>query len=484
MLVAVCVLAATARAELIAVDPLGAAVPVLWDGGVAWQDEDGVLAASPGATPHRLVSFKSLGYLHRFALDAGAESEASAAAAGPLAFGWEEANETTPPMGPGDQRVPSPALPYETSIVHRGVVAADGQVTTLGGCGPEGEGEFLDYRVSLSGSSVAYNCQGVPPGVKPEREAQPSYMVLGDLAAAGAAPRTIDAVQARFQVSGDYLAYVLDEGYGSAHMVVEDPVAASSYEAPKTLVEGLSSFALGSEGALVLVGAQGGAGCPDDSSSTVWLSPSSPVAHTLGCFYSGSLRVVGGQWVGLAPGPGSQASLELVTLASGATRALATLANPGMLGAAQGVQAADADFDGKQLAWTTITCAGTAVEYAPEVGAMSPSAPGSAVCPLHFVTHGVLRANARGIVHVAVSCPLGCPFVQLSLAKPSALATPGALLFRAAPSTTLRESLRLSKRQLRYLRRHRRVSATLVALSQGLGTARESKYAARVTLAG
>src|SRR5271166_7121698 len=120
VLVAAGMRAPVAHAGALVVDPRGAADPVLWDGGVAWEDEDGVHAASPLVPAHALMSFKPLGYTYRFALDAGAGSQTTAAADGPLAFGWEEANEQTPPMGPGDTNVPAPSLPYETSIVHRG----------------------------------------------------------------------------------------------------------------------------------------------------------------------------------------------------------------------------------------------------------------------------------------------------------------------------------------------------------------------------
>ncbi|MGO9322195.1 MAG: hypothetical protein ACLQBY_15520 [Solirubrobacteraceae bacterium] len=481
VLVSTWLAAPAARAGVVAVDPRGAAVPVLWDGGVAWQDEEGVRAASPGTATRKLVSFKPLGFTYRFALDAGAESQATAAAAGPLAYGWEEADEMTPPMGPGDTSVPSPALPYETSIVHRGVIAAGGAVTPLP-CAAEGAP--FAYRVSLSGASVAYNCQGVPPGAKVQAEVSPSYVLVGDLPSPGAMPQTIDAAEAHFQVSGDYLAYVLDEGYASVHMIVEDRATAASYEVPKALVESLGTFALGADGTLVLVSAAGGAGCSAGASTTVWLSPGSPTPHPLGCFYDGSLRPVGGQWVGLQPGPGKEATLVLVTLASGSSRTLATFANAGVFEPMQQTQGPAADFDGQQLAWTMATCAGAAVEYTAEVSAMTPSPPASTRCPVRFVTNGALRPNAKGIFHVGVSCPLGCPSAQLSIAKPAALAEQGEFVFRAPPSTRMSERFRLSRRQLRYLRRHRRVRVTLVALSKGPGSAPESKYVAHVTLAG
>jgi hypothetical protein len=120
----------------------------------------------------------------------------------------------------------------------------------------------------------------------------------------------------------------------------------------------------------------------------------------------------------------------------------------------------------------------------PEVGASSPVAPAPAHCPVDFVAHGALHANAKGIVHVDISCPLGCPFAELSIAKPTALGFFTALVSRVPPSRTVRESLRLARPALRYLRRHRRVRATLVALSPGLGSARETRYTAHVTLSG
>src|SRR5665213_1079930 len=70
--------AGRAQAAVVAVDPLGAAAPVLWNGGVAWQDTEGVRAATVGSPPRRLVSFRPLGFTYDFSLDSGSGANGTA----------------------------------------------------------------------------------------------------------------------------------------------------------------------------------------------------------------------------------------------------------------------------------------------------------------------------------------------------------------------------------------------------------------------
>ncbi len=485
-----------AHGDTVAVDPLGAAAPVLWNGGVAWEDMQGVRAATPGSpTVRRLVSYRPLGFTYSYGLDAGVGSGDSG---GALAYGWEEANDRTPPMGPGDTSIPAPPLPYETSISHRGLIGADGHVTPLPSCSTEDQSPFFGAPfVSLAGSAVAYLCAGTPPGVQPPPHTiSPSYLALSDLSAPATTAQTIAGAGGQFQVSGDYIAYGIGETSATRHIVVATrDTATISYEIPQTTA--VRALALQADGTLVLLGA-GTSSCPKPSRIDAgqsfpaeWLSPADHATpHQLGCFYDGALRPVGGQWVALAPGPGTDASLELITLATAATRTLAVFPNAGMAEpqlqqiATQPRTEPSADFDGKRLAWTRQTCAGTTVQLTPDVAAMSPGPLPSARCPIVLHVHGTLHPTARGLVRVRMSCPLGCSVASTLITGPRVLFRTGPAYFSlpasARPTT---ESFRLTRRQLAYLRRRRHVRVTISAETLGVGTGPFSKTAAHVTLA-
>lgn len=487
--------AAHADGEVLAVDPLGAAVPVLWNGGVAWQDVEGVRAAAPGSAARRLVSFRALGYTYGFSLDSGT---GSGGAGGTLAYGWEEANDMTPPMGPGDTSIPAPPLPYETSISHRGLVGADGHVTQLPDCSTQDESEYFDaYLVSLAAPTVAYLCAGAPPGMQPPAKAiSPSYLALSDIATLSSPAQTFAEAGGMFQVSGDYVAYGADNTLGAHRIVVaKRDTGTVSYEVPQSSAS-VRVMALQEDGTLLLLGA-GTSACPkpgvgaSQSYPAEWLSPASPTAHQLGCFYDGALRPVGGQWVALAPGPGTQASLELVTLATGASRTLAVFPNAGMFEPQrqqyppQAATGAGADFDGYRLAWVQQTCAGAAIELTPDVAAMSPgTTPLSTRCPILFHLHGSLHPRANGAVRVRLSCPLGCTVTRMRISGSRVLSTEGpAFFFLRAASPSVTRSFRLSRRQRAYLRRRGHVRVLLSAEAAGLGNGPDTKTAVRVTLA-
>ncbi len=488
------VLAGDADGAVLAVDPLGAAAPVLWNGGVAWQDIAGVRAATPGSAVRRLVSFRALGFTYSYGLDSGTGSGGTS---GALAYGWEEANNMTPPMGPGDTSVPTPPLPYETSISHRGVIGADGHAEQLPDCSTQDQPSFFgSYLVSLADTTVAYLCAGAPPGMQaPAHAISPSYLALSGLPAPGGAAQTIAQAGAPFQISGDYIAYGAGETAATRRIVVaKRDTSAVSYEVPQSS-ESARAIALQEDGTLVLLGV-GTSACskPDrvggQSFPAEWLSPESPTAHQLGCFYDGALRPVAGQWVALAPGPGTHASLELMTLATGSSRTLAVFPNAGMvepqlqqIPPQPRVEPA-ADFDGHRLAWIQQTCAGTAVELTPDVAAMSPGPLPSTRCPILLHVHGSLHPTARGVVRVRMSCPLGCTIVGTLIAGPRVLFREGPAYFSLpASSAPVTESFRLTRRQLTYLRRRGHVRVRLSAEAAGLGSAPDSKTAVRVTLA-
>jgi hypothetical protein len=502
-------LAATrAQAEVVAIDRSGAASPVLWNGGVAWLDPAGVHAAAPGTPAHSLVSYQPRGFTYGFSLDSGS---GAGNPAGALAYGWEEANEMTPPMGPGDTSVPTPPLPYETSLSRRGVIGADGHVTALPGCAtedvPVGYGA---YAVSLAQGTVAYRCDGVPPGAPapatpaPAASTLSSYLALGEIATPATPTRTIPQAGSPFQISGPYLAYyAAGKTTGSGSVVVENRQTGTvSYEVPHTpQEEPVQALALQADGTLVLLGGGTSSTCPPATARAgrtypaAWFSPASPSAHQLGCFYDGSLRPVGGQWVALRSSGANTtaASLVLLTLADGSSRTLANFANAGVFETQpQELQPqplattpAAADFDGKRLAWTEQTCAGTAVQFAPDVNAMSPGPPRpSARCPALLHIHGALRATAKGNVKVRVSCPQGCQFAELSIAQPRDLRTGPALISLPASSADHTETLHLTRRQRAYLRAHRRVRIALVALSNEPGSTAQSRYVTHAVLTG
>jgi hypothetical protein len=487
---------AHADGDVLAVDPQGAAAPVLWNGGVAWQDIAGVRAATPGSTVRRLVSFRPLGYTYSFALDAGA---GSGGASGALAYGWEEANNMTPPMGPGDTSIPAPALPYETSISHRGVIGADGHNTRLPSCSTSGEPEYFGSPfVSLAGTTVAYLCAGAPPGMQPPAHAiSPSYLALSELSALDSPAHTIAGAGAPFQASGDYVAYGLGETSTTRRIVVAGrSTSAVAYELHLAATDYVRAIALQADGTLVVLGA-GATSCPKpggigagQSYPAEWLSPADPAPHQLGCFYDGALRPVGGQWVALAPGPGTQASLVLLTLATGSARPLAVFPNAGMF-EPQPQQTPPAprsepaaDFDGHRLAWVQQTCAGAAIELTPDVAAMSPGPLPSARCPVLFHVHGPLRPGARGVLHVRLSCPLGCTVIGTHISSSRVLSASGSAYFSLPASPrAVTKSFHLSRRQLAYLRHRGHVRVVLSAESAGVGSAPFSKTAVRVTLA-
>jgi hypothetical protein len=488
-----------ADGDVLAVDPQGVAAPVLWNGGVAWQDLAGVRAATPGSAVRRLVSFRPLGYTYSFALDAGT---GSGDAGGALAYGWEEANNMTPPMGPGDTSVPTPALPYETSISHRGLIGADGHSTPLPDCSTQDQpGYFGAPIVSLADTVAAYLCAGAPPGMQvPAHAISPSYLALSDLATPGAPARTVAEAGAPFQVSDAYVAYTAGDATAVTTatrriVVARRDTLAASYELHLASTDYVRAIALQGDGTLVVLGA-GASACPKpgrigagQSYPAEWLSPAEPTPHQLGCFYDGALRPVGGQWIALAPGPGAQASLVLLTLATGSTRTLAVFPNAGMfepqpqqIPPSPQTEPA-ADFDGHRLAWVQQTCAGAAIELTPDVAAMSPGPPLSPRCPVRIRVHGSLRPRANGAVRVRLSCSLGCVVTGMRISGSRALSSEGPSYFPLrASSTPVTKSFRFSPRQRAYLRRRGHVRVSLSVETAGLGSAPDAKTAVRVTL--
>jgi hypothetical protein len=154
----------------------------------------------------------------------------------------------------------------------------------------------------------------------------------------------------------------------------------------------------------------------------------------------------------------------LVDLASGSRSTLAVFPDPGMLESYQPPRTPVFDFDGTRLAWVQETCVGAAVQLTPDVHAMVPGPVPSEVCPVQFHIHGALHATRSGNVRVSVSCPQGCQHVSLAIRQPRALSKEFAGFFSLLPSSTPRvESFHLSRRELAYLRKHRRVRITLAA---------------------
>ncbi len=495
-LLSLSLLAARAGGETLAVDPLGAATPVLWNGGVAWQDPTGVRAGAPGAAMRRLVSFRALGYTYSFSLDSGSGA-GTGGSGGTLAYGWEEANDMTPPMGPGDTSIPAPALPYETSISHRGLIGADGHTTPLPECSTQDQpGYFGAPIVSLADTSAAYLCAGAPPGMQvPAHVTLPSYLALSNLSSPGVPAQTIAGAGGLFQISGNYIAYGIGETSATRRIVVATrDTSTVSYEVPQTT--DVRALALQADGTLILLGA-GTSACPKpghgsgESFPAEWFSLAGPTAHQLGCFYDGALRPVGGQWVALAPtGPGTQAALELLTIATGATRTLAVFPNPGVIEPqTQQLQAQPqtepvGDFDGHRLAWVQHTCAGAAIQLTPDIAAMTPGPPASVRCPVQFHLHGPLRPGARGIVRVRLTTRWAAPVIATRISGSRVLATSGSAYFSLPASPRpVTKSFRLSRRQLAYLRRRRHVNVVLSAETAGVGSAPFSKTAVHVTLA-
>jgi hypothetical protein len=478
---------ARADAETLATERGGAGFVVLWNGGVAYWGEGGIRSAAPGSPSHLVHRFPYYGSLsYNLSLDGGT---AAGASSGALTYGWYEVNSQTPPMGPGENSVPSPPIPYESAVLRRGVIAANGSVKELPDCDIGFAPELANQQVSLAGSTLAYGCaetKGAVPG-----SLAPTEIALASISAPGTALATLPHPNGWFQLSGNYAAYLAGEPFKPSRVIVKNvatnTVAYETPQAPTTVAEML---ALQEDGSVVLLG-QGTSACPTGHSTPTqsypaeWFPVASPVAHQLGCFYDGALRPVGGKWVALAPGPGSEASLVLVDLATGARTTLAVFPDPGMLEPQEQPLLPAADFDGTRLAWTLETCAGDTVQLTPDVSAMSPGPSPSNVCPAELHIHGALHPGPHGRVKFHVSCPLGCADVEVSVRGPRALAHEFAGFFSLPPSSSARvESFHLGRRQLAYLRRHHRVRITLVATVDRLGGAGFVRYKARATLAG
>jgi hypothetical protein len=379
-------------------------------------------------------------------------------------------------MVAGDHNVLSLPIPY--AGLKRGLIAANGAVTELPGCDVPFTFELPSELVSLAGSSLAYGCAEAGTATNTYRP----YIALANVSTPATAASRFAGVNGAFQISGSFIAYQSGESatYSGAVAVKNVATNVLAYETPQVPAFANEELALQQDGSLVLLGFDPAA-CPQANESSLqtfsaeWFSLASPVAHQLGCFYAGALRPVAGKWVALAPGPGSEASLVLVELASGSRSTLAVFPDPGMLESQVSLstppQSTPAlDFDGTRLAWAEETCAGAAVQLAPDVHAMSPGSPPSEVCPVQFHIRGALHATRRGRVRVAVSCPLGCREVSLAILHPRALFNEFAGFFSLPPSSTPRvESFHLSRAGFAYLRKHRRVRITLAAQLDRLG---------------
>lgn len=467
---------ARAGATVVAVEQGEANAPVLWEGGVAWWSSQGIRTESPGTPSRLLARFPQGGGLtYNEALDSGSGTGAAPQA---LAYGWEEANDMVPPMGPGDQNVPRPAIPYETSITRRGLISADGSVTKLSGCGAEAAFSIPSYEISIVGGLLAYGCEETAPS-------SPSgvgSLALPQVGALGTTTATESAVDGPFQLSGSFLAYASGEPLGAGKVVVKDLSTNSvSYEVPHAAGDPPHALAMQQDGTLVVLESKGSQCLEKDTLGgfiqaypAAWYSPTSPTAHPLGCFYASSLRPVGGEWVALQPGPGTRASLVLVDLATGAARPLAVFPNARMFKptpseAPVGLAPTfGADFDGQHLTWLTQTCAGVAVQLASEVSAISPGPVPSSRCPVSVGSHE-LHVGPRGALHLRLSCPLGCRVDSLAIRSPHVLSQEGPALFSLPASGSTSKTLHLSRRQLAYLRRRHRVKSTLSVLTASLG---------------
>jgi hypothetical protein len=417
----------------------------LWNGRVAWIAYDGVYAATPGGAAQRLVALKLLpGFVSEALLDAGNGS--GVAAGGSLAYAWQESNSQTPPMGPGDQNVPSPPIAYDDVLAGNGLVGAGGSAVALAAC-PTGFDSTWNSSAALASSSVYFACgNGSASMLEQVATAQP-----------GVIAQTLPELGSNFAVAGAFLAdaeaagavVVENLGTGTTAYQVNSPTRADALEA------GLS---LGSDGTLVAVG-EGTGACANGASPTAWYSPSSPAGHQLGCFIPASgPRPIGGEWVGLQPGGGDGASLVLVDLASGATRTLETFANASMF--------LGADFDGTALAWESETCAGTVVEYAPDIATLTPDPVAPSSCPVDFDVPAVVHAGS-GRIRVSLSCPIGCIASEVSLAAPVPLRRLRDAYFSLAPGGQTQVSLHLDKAERAYLARRHRVRVTIHATVAG-----------------
>jgi hypothetical protein len=478
---------ATARADTatLATEP-GAISVVLWNGGVAWWGEGGIRFAAPGSSPRLLAPFPEYGgSAYHSTLDGGA---GAGPAGGMLAYGWYEVNEGTPPMGPGERELPPPPIPYGSSVLHQGLVTAAGAATKLPGCGVAYAFGAPGQEISLAGDSLAYACPepNVLPGKPP-----PTYVAVAKVSTPGTPQSKLPEVNGEFQLSGNFAAYDSGEDSKPGKLIVKNLATNSiAYEVPPGTGRGGGILALQEDGSLVVLG-QGTSACAQtdrasrQSYPVEWFPVAGPVAHQLGCFYDGALRPVGGKWVALAPGPGSQASLVLVDLATGSRRTLAVLPNPGMFEPQQQPSLPAADFDGTRLAWAVETCGGVAVQLTPDVNTMTPGPPSSNACPVQFHIHRPLRAKRNGHVRVSVSCPLGCRNVILAVQRPRALANErvGSFSLPASPKPSV-ESFFLSREDRAYVHRHRRVRITLDAQTDALGGGNALHYTAHPTLVG
>jgi hypothetical protein len=485
-LLALAVPAARANAAVLASEPNSASAPTLWNGGVAWWSHTGIRYAAPGSAPRLLEPFPEYGGVnYNRVLDGGT---GAGGAGGPLAYGWNELNEQTPPMGPGDTNVPPPAIPYGSGELKRGLIAVSGAVSELPECNSTLAAD-LPYAqiVSLAGSSLAYGC--MEPGAAVNTWL--AYVALANVSAPGTAASKFASADGPFQISGNFIAYQAgDPSKGSTTVVKKLTTNSVAYETPPMPAFATTQLALQEDGSLLLLG-QGTPACPQareprrQAYPAEWFSLASPVAHQLGCFYASALRPVAGKWVALAPGPGSDASLVLLDFASGSRSTLAVFPDPGMLESYQPPLTPVFDFDGTRLAWVQETCVGTAVQLTPDVHAMAPGPLPSKLCPVQFHIHGALHATPSGTVRVSVSCPQGCQHVSLAIRHPRALSKEFAGLFSLPPSSAPGvESFHLSRRELAYLRKHPRVRITLAAQLErpGEGEAPPLVYKTHATL--
>jgi hypothetical protein len=469
-LVAITVPVARANAAVLATEPNGASAPTLWNGGVAWWSHAGIRYAAPGSAPRVLERFPEYGDTDYYrVLDGGA---GAGSAGGPLAYGWYEVPKQTPPVSPRDLNAHALSIPHLENVLKRGLIAASGAVSELPECNAKYAFELPTELVSLGGSSLAYACAEASTAIN----TNPPYVALANVSTPGTAASKLAGVDGAFQISGGFIAYQAGEAPKESATVVKNLATnALAYETPHVPAFSNAELALQEDGSLVLLGFDPAACPPANESSrqtfsAEWFSPASPVAHQLGCFYAGALRPVAGKWVALAPGPGNEASLVLVDLASGSRSTLAVFPNPGMLESHQRPPARVLDFDGTRLAWVQETCAGAAVQLAPDVHAMSPGPVPSEVCPVQFHIHGALHATRNGNVRVPVSCPLGCQGVILEVLHPRALFNEIAGFFSLPPSSTPRvESFHLSRGELAYVRKHRRVRIALAVQLDRLG---------------
>jgi len=471
--------ARAAATQVLAIEPDGiTSTPVLWNGGVAWSNHQGIYAATAsGSTPQRLAKIPVYdGFLIGYKLDSGSGTPNPS---GDLAFGYLEENNQTPPMGPGDTSVPTPPIPYGDDVQNAGVITGAGQETNLPVCptadpfvmgNPDSYAE-LSFDVSLSGATVAYGCPF---------SSTPGFLALANPAAPAVTGPMLPGLGNLFQLSGQYL--VADTATAATAGVVEvDYLTTSTMTQLFTVAAAQDpvALALQSDGTLVVVGPPGATACAPGGTSksgqpliaawpTEWFAPGDPTPHQLGCFYSGVPRPVGGEWIGLTPTAGGGAALESVELATGTTRTLEVFPNPEMF--------MGADFDGQSLAWAEDTCAGTQIKLTADVAAITPDPAPPTTCPVTFHAPATLHPKANGRVAFHVTCTLGCSVI-LAVNGRGPLYSPYQSGFALPPgSSAVAESFRLDRRQLRYLRKHGRQKVTLTAQQYGPGSAYSASH--------